>query len=128
MSNPWALQLKISYCDISEWSKRVYFVIKWHPCQVAMLLIEKTAALVTLWLIFFIFIASLLCYHFLSYSLFLLFPLTLCQDSEDEWVELQPQTQTKAWQVPSESKPSESDVSPTQNVQVTSSTSLSFTK
>ncbi|CAI5693906.1 unnamed protein product [Oreochromis niloticus] len=39
------------------------------------------------------------------------------QDSEDEWVELQPQTQTKAWQVPSESKPSESDVSPTQNVQ-----------
>lgn len=47
----------------------------------------------------------------------------MCQDSGDEWVEAQSQTQTqaaKAWQVPDEPKPSESNLSPGQNVQVTS--------
>ncbi|XP_022051604.1 CWF19-like protein 2 [Acanthochromis polyacanthus] len=40
------------------------------------------------------------------------------EDSEEEWVEAQQQTQTtKAWQVSNESKPSESDISPAQNVQ-----------
>ncbi|XP_041796321.1 CWF19-like protein 2 [Chelmon rostratus] len=41
-------------------------------------------------------------------------------DSGDEWVEAQSQTQTqaaKAWQVPDEPKPSESNLSPGQNVQ-----------
>ncbi|XP_059188033.1 CWF19-like protein 2 [Centropristis striata] len=38
------------------------------------------------------------------------------EDSEDGWVEAQPQTQAaKAWQVPDESKPSESNISPAQN-------------
>lgn len=45
----------------------------------------------------------------------------MCQDSEDDWVEAQPQTQAaKAWQVSEEPEPSESSVSPAQNVQVTS--------
>ncbi|XP_042337276.1 CWF19-like protein 2, partial [Plectropomus leopardus] len=40
------------------------------------------------------------------------------EDSEEEWVEAQSQTHTaKAWQVPDESKPPESNVSPAQNVQ-----------
>ncbi|XP_023144699.2 CWF19-like protein 2 [Amphiprion ocellaris] len=40
------------------------------------------------------------------------------EDSGEEWVEAQQQTQTtKAWQVSNESKPSESDISPAQNVQ-----------
>ncbi|XP_033486307.1 CWF19-like protein 2 [Epinephelus lanceolatus] len=40
------------------------------------------------------------------------------EDSGDEWVEAQPQTQAaKAWQVPEESKPSESNISPVQNVE-----------
>lgn len=45
----------------------------------------------------------------------------MCQDSGPEWVESQPQTQaTKAWQISDESKPTESNLNPTQNVQVTS--------
>ncbi|XP_074535957.1 CWF19-like protein 2 [Halichoeres trimaculatus] len=40
------------------------------------------------------------------------------QDSEDEWVESQPQPQAaKAWQLPGDSKPSESSQSPAQNIQ-----------
>ncbi|XP_041667884.1 CWF19-like protein 2 isoform X1 [Cheilinus undulatus] len=40
------------------------------------------------------------------------------EDSGDEWVEAQPQTQVaKAWQLPDDSKPSESNQSPSQNVQ-----------
>nr|XP_019944229.1 PREDICTED: CWF19-like protein 2 [Paralichthys olivaceus] len=40
------------------------------------------------------------------------------EDSGDDWVEAQPQIQSaKPWQVPDESKPSESSLSPSQNVQ-----------
>ncbi|XP_040903043.1 CWF19-like protein 2 isoform X2 [Toxotes jaculatrix] len=40
------------------------------------------------------------------------------EDAEDEWIEAQPQTQAaKPWQVSDESKPSESNLSPSQNVQ-----------
>ncbi|XP_036939779.1 CWF19-like protein 2 [Acanthopagrus latus] len=39
-------------------------------------------------------------------------------DSEDDWVEAQPQTQAaKAWQVPDESKPPENNIGTAQNVQ-----------
>ncbi|XP_015244822.1 PREDICTED: CWF19-like protein 2 [Cyprinodon variegatus] len=40
------------------------------------------------------------------------------QDSEDDWVEAQPQTHSaKAWKVPDQPKAPEGDLSPTQNVQ-----------
>lgn len=43
------------------------------------------------------------------------------QDSEDGWVEAQPQRQTaKAWQVSEQSRTSDKDTSPAQKVQVTS--------
>lgn len=47
----------------------------------------------------------------------------VCQDSEDDWVEAQPQTHAaKAWQVSDESEPSEKILLPDQNVQVPSLT------
>ena len=50
----------------------------------------------------------------------LIIPRFSCQDSEDDWVEAQPQTQAaKAWQVPDESKPPENNIGTAQNVQVT---------
>lgn len=43
----------------------------------------------------------------------------LCQNSEQEWVEAHPQTQTtKVWQVSDASEPPESSLSPVQNAQV----------
>lgn len=45
----------------------------------------------------------------------------MCQDSEDEWVEAEPQTKAvKAWQVSQRSNPSEKDISPAQKVEVSS--------
>lgn len=59
--------------------------------------------------------ASLCLFVFCVYFVF----LTLFQDSEDDWVEAQPQTHSaKAWKVPDQPKAPEGDLSPTQNVQV----------
>ena len=53
----------------------------------------------------------------------------MCQGSGDEWVEAHTQTQaTKAWQVPDASKPSESNRSPAQNIEVTSLPGLKYTE
>lgn len=52
---------------------------------------------------------------FSSFSFF----FSVSQGSEDEWVEAQPQPQArKPWQVSSDSKPSEDNLSSNQNVQV----------
>lgn len=73
-----------------------------------------------LWVLPFIYPFSILLFLLLYFFIIDSFPLSLCQDSAQEWIEAQPQAQAaKPWQVSDESKPSESNISPAQNVQVT---------